>query len=173
MSLLIALAVWLALALAFYLILRGRHLSLHSMDELEKLTTPVDVDAFTRLMSADLSQFIASEMRGSDRQTARKMRNRAAMRYVSLMASNAALLIRATDIAKHSDDAAVREKALALQALAIKLRFFSLIVFWKLYIGQFVPLGADSDSLTREYCAFKDSVQFLFLAMQSKRPAAV
>ena len=169
MNVMIVVVFWVVIGLALYAAVRGRQPSLQSVDELEKLTVPVDIDAFSSLMSDDLSRFMATKLRADDQRTAKKMRNRAAIGYVSAMASNAALLIRATEIAKLSTDPSVREQATGLQMLAIKLRVLSLLTLLKLSIEHLLPITIQWHRLVVDYGAFKESVQFLTMAVHARR----
>jgi len=169
MSIVIALSVWLALGVALYLVVRGGQPSLQTIDEFEKLVVPVDIEAFSILMSEELSLFISSKLRKEDQRTAKRIRKQAAVGYVAIMASNAALLIRATEMARLSADPSVQEHSRRLQALAIKLRIYSLITLMKLQVEHLLPVGIDSRGLVTEYGLFKDSFLVLTSAIHSRR----
>ena len=173
MTIFIIITIWTLLGAALYAAIRGNQHSLESMDELDSLTVPVDIEAFSNLMSKDLTNFITTRLKSGDQRTARKMRSKAAIGYVASMASNAALLIHATNIAKQSKDPAVREKAQHLQVLAIKLRVLSLITLMKLQVVNLIPVSTNWNRLAGDYKEIKESVQFLTLAMQSKRMSTI
>ncbi len=170
---LIVVLIWVIIGLALYIVVRGSHSSLQSIDELEQLTVPVDIEAFSYLMSQELSNYISAKLKREDQQRAIKMKNRTAISYVLIIASNAALIIRATDIAKRSTDLSVQGKARSLQVLAIKLRVHSLITLFKLYLGRLLPISTNWSNLIYEYSKIRDSVQHLCLTMRSKQTSAI
>jgi len=173
MNIVIVVLIWVIIGLALYIVVRGSHSSLQSIDELEQLTVPVDIEAFSYLMSQELSNYISAKLKREDQQRAIKMKNRTAISYVLIIASNAALIIRATDIAKRSTDLSVQGKARSLQVLAIKLRVHSLITLFKLYLGRLLPISTNWSNLIYEYSKIRDSVQHLCLTMRSKQTSAI
>lgn len=121
--------------------LRGQSAAIHSVEELESQTQPVDLDAFRNLMDPAEPEYLRAHVSGPDFRRLERQRLRAARVYVRRAAHNAALLVRLGEAARASADPEVARAAQELVNSALRLRLNALMAEFHLLLRGAFPAG--------------------------------
>ncbi|HXE91020.1 MAG TPA: hypothetical protein VNK82_08670 [Terriglobales bacterium] len=105
--------------------LRGQAAAVQSLDEVESLTQPVDLEAFRNLMDPSQEAFLRERLPASEFRQVQRERLRAALEYVGRAAHNAALLVRVGEAARASADPEVARSAQDLVNRALQMRLYA------------------------------------------------
>jgi hypothetical protein len=107
-----------------YRALRGRSIAVRTGEDLERLLQPVDLSAFRNLIDPEEDEFLRSELPESEYESLRSERSAAAMKYVDVLSSNAAILLWLGDQAASSldPDLAIAGRELSNAALRVRMK---------------------------------------------------
>lgn len=134
----------LAMLATVYFVARGQAASVRGLEDLPHATEPVDMDAFTTLLSEQDREFLRKSMAGRAFRKVERRRTLAALDYVGRISRNAATLIRLGEAAQQSPDAQVAAAGRQLAALAVRVRLNALRASAKLYVALLVPNGGNA-----------------------------
>jgi len=146
------------LALLFLLRLaKGQGFRSAASDGLPARIQSVDIAAFRNLVDANEERYLRTTLPPGEFRAVQRERLRAALKYISCAAGNAAILMRAGEAARRSSDAEVREAGEKLVDRAIRLRLYAFQATAKLYVGIMFPgaristngLAENYESMTR------------------------
>ena len=124
------LLVWLA---------RGHLLATRNLENLDRDIRPVDVAAFRNLVDPEEDEYLQTRLAPAEFRTIRRERLRAAVRYVSGAARNAAIMMQMGEAARRSLDPKIAEAGEKLVDSALRLRLSAIQTTAKLYMGMILP----------------------------------
>lgn len=128
------------LSAAFMLwVARGRSSTLTRVQELQRRIRPVEIRAFRVLMDPAETEFLRARLPAGEFRKIQRERLRAASKYISCAAQNAAVLIRIGEAARRSADPSVADAGEKLVNSAVHLRILSARTQVKLYLEIMVP----------------------------------
>ncbi len=104
---------------------RGQAAVVHSLEELENLTQPVDLDAFRNLIDPAQEAFLRGRVSAAQFRRVQRERLRAALEYVGRAAHNAAILVRLGEAARASSDPEVAHSGQELVNRALQMRLYA------------------------------------------------
>ena len=99
----------------------------------------VDVEAFRNLIDPAEEEFLRSRLPAADFRRIQRERLGAAVEYISGAASNAAVLLRLAETARHSSDPGTVECAEKLIEEATRLRLYAFQAIPRLYLAMLFP----------------------------------
>ena len=137
------------------LAVRGQSVVVHSLQELEGRTQPVDLDAFRNLTDPREEEYLRQNLAPGDFRSAQRERLRAALGYVRRAAYNASILLRLGEAARRNADPEIARAAGELVESALWLRLYALQAVVLLYARivfpdarwTFGPMASDYQSL--------------------------
>ena len=115
----------LASAAVLFRAVRGQAAAIHSFDQLENLTQPVDLEAFRNLIDPAQEAFLRDRMSARQFRLVQRKRMRAALDYVGRAAHNAAILVRLGEAARASSDPEVAHSGQELVNRALQMRLYA------------------------------------------------
>ena len=118
---------------------RGQAAPVHSVEELEGQTQPVDLAAFSNLMDPSEREFLRARVSAGDFRRLERQRLRAARVYVRRAAHNAAVLVRLGEAARASADPEVAMAAQELVNSALRLRLYTLLAEFQILVRMALP----------------------------------
>jgi hypothetical protein len=118
---------------------RGQRLKALQLAELTQQIRPVDLDAFHNLMSLEEEEFLRTHLAPRMFRKTQRRRIRAAMGYVSGVATNAVILLRVGELARGSSDPDIPAAGQELVEAASRLRVYSILVLAKLSFAVVLP----------------------------------
>lgn len=128
--------------LAFILLLlaaRGSSPSVTTPEEIQHLTTAVDLAAFRNLIDPEEEFFLRVHLCSGDYKRVKAARQRATLEYVKAIAHNAAVLVRLAENAGENAEPEVMRAARQLGNSAIQLRLVAIAAMLRLYACIFIP----------------------------------
>ncbi len=118
---------------------KGHAAEVRGADDLREQIVAVDAQAFRNLTSPEEEEFLRRNLSPAKFRVIRRKRLRAALGYVAAVASNAAVLAKMGESARHSADPVVAEAGRKLVDDAIRLRISALQAEVKLCCGIVFP----------------------------------
>jgi len=118
---------------------RGQGAAVHSVEELEGQTQPVDLAAFRNLMDPSEREFLRARVSAADFRRLERQRLRAARVYVRRAAHNASVLVRLGEAARASADPQVASAAQELVNSALRLRLNTLLAEFQILVRMALP----------------------------------
>jgi hypothetical protein len=160
-----------ALSLLFMLwVAKGRSSAIRRVDDLSRHLRIVDIQAFRILVDPAETQYLWSKLPRSEFRKIQRQRLRAAVRYISCAAQNAAVLIPIGEAARRSPEPSVAEAGEKLVNTAIHLRIFAFQAMLKLYFGLILPGARVSSGDLAE--SYERMTSIVFLLVRLQRPAS-
>ena len=153
---------------------RGQAVAVRSIEQLENLTRPVDLEAFRNLMDPAQEAFLRERMPARQFRVVQRERMRAALDYVGRAAHNAAILIRLGEAARASDVPEVAHSAQALVNRALQMRLYAQLA--RLQIGLrivFPHVGLSFGQLIESYQSLRERVAHLVRLQQPAYAARI
>jgi hypothetical protein len=118
---------------------RGRSAAVSRLEDLAGNTRPVDLEAFRNLIDPQEEEFLRLHLPRDEFCAVRRERLRAALDYVACAAHNAAVLLRLGEAARLSPDPKIAAAGHQLVDRALRLRLYSLLAVFTLYVGIALP----------------------------------
>ncbi len=137
MFLLIAFAV--TLIVVVFRAALGQRTAVQSLDDLRRLTKPVDLQAFHNLVDPAEERYLRQHLAPADFRPLQRQRMLAAAEYVSRTAHNAGIVLRLAQRAKQDAEPAVAMAADELSQRALRLRLSAYMVLCKIYAQVALP----------------------------------
>jgi hypothetical protein len=109
-----------------------------TLPHLEQLCS-VDLRAFRNLTDPEEEEYLRRSLPPADFRHIQRERLRATMDYIKGAASNAAVLMRVAEAARHSPDPATAQAAARLVDDAIRLRTYAFQAIPRLYLAMIFP----------------------------------
>jgi hypothetical protein len=166
--------IW-VLLIAFAFVLLGvilHAVTRYSRPELSQLdakTFPVDLAALQTLRDPEDTAFLRGRLRPSTFRRVQRMRTRAALEYVSRIANNSRILMRAGEANRTSSDPQVAKTAESVIDGALRLRLSILRVQFQLFLELLNP---ERSASTASLCDQYESVRWRFgLLLATQAPA--
>jgi hypothetical protein len=141
------------------------------MEELTRQIRHVDLQAFRNLLDQHNEEYLRQHIRPQDFRTWQKLRNQAALEYLSWTSRNAVLLLEIGEIAARNPDATIASHGRNLANVALSLRINCILAMGKLYLSLIYPLpGFSIDTVFDRYAKTHD----LFVSLRfAQHPASV
>lgn len=131
---------------------KGHLLVARNVENLDREIHPVDVVAFRNLVDPEEDEFLQTNLAPAEFRAVRRERLRAAVRYVSGAARNAAVLMQMGEAARRSPDPKIAEAGEKLVDSALRLRLAAIQTTARLYVGMILPQTRVAPlSLTESY----------------------
>src|SRR5215467_2346300 len=100
-------AIAVALLAILWFAVRGRSAAVTDLSDIERLTKPVDLEAFRNLVDPEEEEYLRSNLSAADFRSVQRERLLAAVDYMTGVSRNAAVLLRLGELARRSSDAEV------------------------------------------------------------------
>ena len=141
MTMLIYIAIsLLALALIFG-VMRGNTRKVNGLDDLETRLKSVDLAAFLNLTDPEDLEFLRASLSRSEFRRVQRKRTIAALRYLSAVSHNAAVLLRMGELARHSQNIRTRQAGQELIDTALQTRMFVAVLYLRMVSDLVRPSG--------------------------------
>jgi len=132
--------------------LRGQAAAIHSIEELEGQTQPIDLEAFRNLMDPAEQAYLREHVSSDDFRRLERQRLRVARVYVRRAAHNAAVLVRLGEAARASANPEIVRAGQELVNSALQLRLNALLAETQLLVRMVLPAGRpDAAALLQGY----------------------
>lgn len=152
----------LLLMVVLLLAVRERGVEVHTLEELEGRTQPVDLDAFRNLTDPQEEQYLREQLTPADFRAVQRERLHAALGYVRRVAHNASILLRLGSEARHNADPEVAGVAEELAESAFRLRAYALLAMGLLQARILVPgVSWSAAGVAADYQGLRDHVAHL------------
>ncbi len=149
------------LATCVVLAARGFGQKLDSLDSLPGRLAPVNLDAIVNLLDPEQDLYLQERLRPRDLRMIRRERALVAAGYVKVIARNAAVLVRAAQLAAYSSDPelAAAGKRMGMEALQTRIR--ALQAIGKLYLEAIFPGPPKALKVLRQYESLDGNTYYL------------
>jgi hypothetical protein len=124
---------------AMYLAIRGQHWDLKRIEDMEGITSPVDLTCFSAITDVRDRQFLRSVLPAKVFRRVQRERVRIAIGYVKIAARNAAILMRIGELHSTAASAEIRTRAKALVEESFRLRLVCLAALFMLNVAYVFP----------------------------------
>jgi hypothetical protein len=118
---------------------RGHHVSVASSEDIERLTKPVDLEAFRNLTDPAEESFLRGRLPAKAFVRLQRQRMLAAVEYVERVAWNSAVLIRLGEVASAASQPEMVKAGMELKTAALGLRILALQAEGTLYMRAMFP----------------------------------
>jgi hypothetical protein len=159
---------------ALAVVVRGRISSATTLSRLHECTTPVDLDAFRNLIDPENEEFFRRRLEAGQYRQFRKKRDRVALAYLRLMASNAAVVLHVSEPLRSSSDEATRVAAERVVGVALRLRINSLLAMARLRFFLILPIPRSHPTrFVMDYPSFVSAVMYLVMLQNPRETSLV
>lgn len=131
-----------AVALLYWAV-RGQRPEIYAPADLERYTQPVDLPAFQALLDPRSESFLSEHLAPAELRSYRRNRCRVAADYTRRVASNAGILTRLAELARHSADPEVARAGAELANAALELRLLALLCYARLQLERLHPAAPE------------------------------
>jgi hypothetical protein len=130
----------------FFIALRGAVPQSDTIECLESLLQSVDLSAFLNLTDPREAEFLRATLPPASYRRLARARIRAALKYLTCLSRNSAVLQRIGELARRSSDQAIADSGRELANTALRTRILILRAYWRLAPQLILPAyGAASD----------------------------
>ena len=152
----------LAALLGMWIAVRGARADFSSLDDLPRLTQPVDLEAFLNLVDPAEESYLRAHLPADDFVEIRRERLHAVLEYLGRCRHNAAVLLRIGEAAQASPDPAIAAAGAELVAAALTFRLYSMLLPLKIYPGLvFAGMSLSLAPFGRRYERVKNTFESL------------
>ena len=125
----------LAALIGMWFTVRGTRADFSSLDDLPRLTQPVDLEAFLNLIDPAEESYLRAHLPAQDFVEIHRERLHPVLDYLGRCRHNAAVLLRLGEAAQASPDPAIAAAGADLVAAALNFRLYSMLLPLKIYPG--------------------------------------
>lgn len=143
---------------------RGFAEKLNGLDELSSRLKPVNVEALRNLLDPAQDVYLVQRLSKRDLRSVRRERAIVAIEYVWRIAGNAALLMRAADLANRSSSPEIATAGARIANSALRTRLLALRTLFSLTLAVILPGQPLGSTVLQQYTSLDTDVHLLTLA---------